>query len=230
MTLPYDAIVFDLDGTLVDTAPDLHRSLNHVLADAGLQPVALDDVRHMVGHGARRLVELGFAANGTTGERDLEAGVQTFLAYYADHLADTSVPFPGAVDCLERLTAAGAVLGVCTNKAERYSTALLDALGLSRFFAAVVGGDSLPVRKPDGGHLTGTLDAMGAGGRRAVMIGDTTTDVAAARNAGVPVAAVSFGYTAGPAADLGADGVIDHFDGLETVLAAMAATSKPANA
>ena len=230
MTLPYDAIVFDLDGTLVDTAPDLHRSLNHVLAEAGLKPVALSDLRHMVGHGARRMVELGLAANGATDQHDLEAAVQTFLAYYADHLADTSVPFPGAVDCLERLAADGAVLGVCTNKWERYSTTLLDALDLSKYFAAVVGGDSLAVRKPDGGHITGTLDAMGAAGRRAVMIGDTATDVTAARNAGVPVAAVSFGYTAEPAAALGADGVIDHFDGLETVLAAMAATSRPANA
>ncbi len=220
--MAFEAVVFDLDGTLVDTAHDLHGSLNHVLAEAGRQPVPIAAVRQLVGDGARRMIERGFEMTGPAlAEAALEDAVAAFLVHYQDHLADASIPFPGAVACLERIAAAGVRLGVCTNKRESFSVALLDALGLSGHFGAVVGGDSLSMRKPDGGHITGTLGAMGHDGGPAAMIGDTVTDVTAARDAGLPVVAVSFGYGATPAAEIGADAVIDHFDELDAALASL---------
>lgn len=225
MAMPhrFKAIVVDLDGTLVETAPDLCAALNHTLGGMAVPPVDLADVRHMIGDGARALLRRGLEASGVeSSDEDLEASFQTLLAYYNAHIADHSYPFDGIVDLLTAWKADGVKLGVCTNKMIGSTERLLAALDLSRHFDAVFGGDSLPVRKPDRRHLLAVLDAMSISPADAVMIGDSANDVAAARNAGVPVVLVSFGYTPVPASELGADAVIDHFDQLPSALAALA--------
>ncbi len=217
------ALIFDLDGTLVDTALDLHRTLNVVLDELGRPPVPDDQVRALIGDGARKLVERGLEITGGLPEdAAFEQAVERFFAYYGDHLADYSRPFPNVETVLDQMAEAGHVLGVCTNKAETFSVSLLDQLGLLNRFAAVVGGDTLPFKKPDGRHLQETVAAMGAVGRPAVMIGDSRNDVASARNAGFPVVVVSFGYRNGPVEDLGADYVIDDFIELPNLLADLA--------
>lgn len=218
------ALLFDLDGTLVDTAPDLSAATDHVLAAFGRPHVGLTQVRQMVGDGALALIRRGFAASGPApDEATLAAGHRLFLEYYGDHVADASLPFPGVVATLGRLQAAGHRMAVCTNKPYRLSVMLLERLGLSRFFEAVVGGDSLAVRKPDPGHITGTIEALRhPQGVPAIMVGDSMNDVAAARGAGIPVIAVSFGYTTVPPGQLGADRLIDDFADLPAALEGLA--------
>ena len=213
------AIVFDLDGTLVDTAPDLHDTLNAVLARRGRAGVSLDDVRHMVGDGVRALLERGFAATGGAPSEEIFAAASAeFLDHYGANVSLHSRPFPAVLETLERFRTAGHAMAVCTNKPHRFSAKLLADLKLADYFGAVLGGDSLPVRKPDKQHLLGTLAAIGADPAHAVMVGDSANDVAAARNAGVPVILVSFGYTATPARELGGDLLIDSFEELPAAL------------
>ncbi len=218
----FDAVLFDLDGTLVETAPDLADALNHTLRSAGLPTVSLADVRPMIGDGARRMLQRGIAGTGRqASEAEMDRWFEQLLGYYSDHIADQSRPFAGVVDQLERLQAAGIKLGVCTNKPVRLSERLLQLLGLADYFGAVLGGDSLVVRKPHAEHVLATLAAIDAAPDRAVLIGDSANDVNAARNAGLPVVVVSFGYTEIPARELAADAVIDHFDELPAALAAL---------
>tara|TARA_R110002167_G_scaffold129859_1_gene313081 strand:+ start:199 stop:876 length:678 start_codon:yes stop_codon:yes gene_type:complete len=219
----FDGIVFDLDGTLIETAPDLAAALNHVMARAGLPAVPLADVRHMVGDGARMLIERGFAANDQPlAAAELDRWFGVFLDYYGEHIADESHAFDGVLAVLDELQAAGLTLGVCTNKPEAMSRRLFEALGLADRFSTLLGGDSLPMRKPDPGHLLGTLERMGVAPGRAAMIGDSANDRDAARNAGVPVVLVTFGYTTIPALQLEADAHIDRFAQLPAALAALA--------
>jgi phosphoglycolate phosphatase len=213
-------LVFDLDGTLVDTAPDLVAATNHVLAHAGLPPIDAKSLRPYIGHGARYMIEKATAAASLSAAQH-EAMLARFLDYYGAHIAVGSRPFAGAVAALEGFQAAGATLAVCTNKREEMSRKLLDALDLSRFFAAVAGGDTLQSRKPDPGHLLGTIELAGGDAARAVMIGDTNVDIATAKAASVPVVAVSFGYTETPVAAFDPDAVIDHFDELAEAIAAL---------
>jgi phosphoglycolate phosphatase len=177
----------------------------------------------MVGDGARAMVEKGLNATGGIPSADFfETAVDAFFVYYAAHLADTSQPFPGVVTCLARLAEQGYAMGVCTNKSERFSHDLLSRLGLSGFFGAVVGGDSLPVRKPHPGHIHGTLERLQGGPFGwAAMVGDSANDINAARAAGVPSVAVSFGYTPIPVGELGADRLVDHYDDLPAALVAL---------
>lgn len=213
-------IVFDLDGTLVDTAPDLHRSLNAVLAEAGRAAVPLDDIRHLVGDGALKLIERGYAGTGAPVDpAELSRLFERFLAHYSAGRHALSAPFPGVRETLVHLKARGYCLGVCTNKPYRPTLEILAVLGLVDLFSAVMGGDSLPVRKPDPGHLMGTLDRMGAGAAEAVMIGDSANDVAVARAAAVPAVIVTYGYTRQPPRELGAEVVIDRFADLLEALA-----------
>jgi phosphoglycolate phosphatase len=208
-------IAFDLDGTLVDTAPDLLRALNQVLHEEGLAPLDYDKARMMVGRGAKSLIEQGYAATGLPLSPDNSpALVERFVAVYRERIAAESRPFPGVVEALETLAQAGAELVVCTNKRTDLSIALLDALDLSRHFTAVVGADAAPAAKPDARHLIFAIEQAGGDVAHALMVGDSITDVNAARNAGVPVIVTSFGYTDIPPADLGAAAVIDHFDQL----------------
>ena len=208
-------IVFDLDGTLIDTAPDLVGALNFLLAREGIAPRPLAEVRGMIGQGARALIARGFAAAGAPlDETRLSALFVDFIAHYLAHIADESRPFPGVVAAMDTLAAQGARLAVCTNKRTDLSVALLDALGLTHRFAAIVGADAAPAPKPAAAHLTATLGRAGGTAARAVMVGDSASDAGAARAAAVPLVLVSFGYTETPATELGADVLIDHFDDL----------------
>ncbi len=205
-------VVFDLDGTLVDTAPDLVAALNHVLASEGLPPVAYEEARNMVGGGARAMVERGVKANGhVLPAADTERMVSDFIAHYAKHIADQSRPFAGVETALDRLAGDGCRLAVCTNKLEWLSLRLVDALGLSARFAAICGADTFGVAKPDPRILRDTILRAGGEPAQAVMIGDSITDITTARNASVPVIAVDFGYTEIPVALLKPDRVISSF-------------------
>jgi phosphoglycolate phosphatase len=177
-------LLFDLDGTLVDSAPDLAEALNRVLADAGAEPLDLSAVTGMVGDGVRKLVERGLAARAPTLDLpalDLDAAVARFLDIYEGALAVASRPYPGVVETLDALAAEGWRMAVCTNKPEAASRVLLGALGLDRHLEAIAGGDSYPVRKPDPRHLTLTLEQLGANGAPAVLVGDSRNDLLAPR-------------------------------------------------
>lgn len=212
-------LVFDLDGTLVDTAPDLLRALNHVLDGAGSPAVAAAHIRPYISFGARRMIVEGLAAYGKSfGDDEIDRLFAQFLDHYGDNIAVESAPYPNVIEALDAAAGAGARLGVCTNKSEALSRALLTQLGLHDRFGAIVGRDTLDVYKPDPLHLTETIARAGGVTDRAVMIGDSPTDVATARAAGLPVVAVSFGYSEIPPESLGADVVIDDYVELMAVL------------
>jgi phosphoglycolate phosphatase len=205
-------IVFDLDGTLVDTAPDLVDTLNIILAREGLAPVPFDNARNMIGGGARTLIERGLQAEGRAGiAAEVDRLYKDFVAHYGDHLADRSQPFPGAVAAMEELAARGCRLAICTNKLEWLSVKLLDALGMSRHFAAICGQDTFGVQKPDPQILLQTIQRAGGQSACAVMVGDSINDIQVARAARVPVIAVDFGYTETPVSALDPDVIIGHF-------------------
>ncbi|WP_018147117.1 HAD hydrolase-like protein [Henriciella marina] len=194
-TLSGWTVVFDLDGTLVDTAPDLHLALNHCLEDAGFKPVPFDSIRHMIGQGAKAMIEKGLAYQGVgADEADGEALWQVFLSYYEANICARSKPFEGAIATLDGLTERGATLSVCTNKTQYLAETLLDALGLTTKFASICGADAVPEKKPSGDHILQSIKRAGGDDRRAIMIGDSQTDEKAARNAGLPFVFVTFGY------------------------------------
>lgn len=222
-------LVLDLDGTLVDTAGDLTATLNDVLAGEGLAPVPLDAARGMVGHGARAMLSNALLAAGTTAEPDrLDNLMAVFLDIYAGRIAETSRPYPGSVEALDRFTADGWLLAVCTNKLEAHSRLLLTALGIAGRFAVIAGQDTYGVRKPDPRHLAETIRDAGGDVSRAVMVGDSEVDVQAARAAEVPVIAVDFGYSRIPVADLAPDRVISHFDDLYAAVMAILRANREA--
>ena len=215
-----ETIIFDLDGTLVDTAPDLTAALNAVLIREGLPIVPLDQVRHMVGRGARVLIESALTSHGISIDPDRTADLMKhFLEYYEANIAETSRPFDGVEDQLHTLSSRGHKLGVCTNKPEALSLKLLTKLGLKKFFPVVLGLDSKPYRKPDPRHLIDTVAELGGNPLDSVMIGDSETDAKTAQAASIPVILVSFGYSEIPIRDLTANVVIDHFDSLQDALA-----------
>jgi phosphoglycolate phosphatase len=208
-------IAFDLDGTLVDTAPDLIATLNVLLQDDGLAPLPLAEARPFIGRGAAWLIERGFLAAGAPQtEPRLQALLERFTAHYLAHIADESRPFPGCVAAIDALKAAGARLAVCTNKRTHLSQALLDALDLTSRFDAIVGPDLAQAAKPDPRHLLATVALAGGEIGRTIMVGDAATDAGAARAAGAGLILVSFGYTEVPAAELAPDILIHHFDDL----------------
>jgi phosphoglycolate phosphatase len=212
-------IVFDLDGTLVDTAPDLINALNFVIAREGLPPVPLAAARNMIGAGVRKLVERGLEAEGVEASpADMTRMMDDFIAYYAEHIADDSRPFDGLETALDELAADGCRFAVCTNKLEWLSKRLLDRLGLSGRFAAICGADTFGVSKPDPAILRETVARAGAELTSAIMVGDAGPDVGVARRAGIPVIGVSFGYTEVPIADLKPDRVIHHMSDLKAAV------------
>lgn len=218
------AILFDLDGTLVDSAPDLIRVTNEVLARSGLPPAPEPSIRKRITSGARRMLEGGMEAVGADPARhDLDALTQDFLDIYAADAVRLTRPFPGTGEMLTALARAHARLAVCTNKRVELSHMVLKALDLQRHFVAVLGGDSVGRRKPHPDHLYDTLRAMGGAANQAVMVGDSATDIDAARAAGIPSIAVSFGYSAVPVAELGADRVIDRMDQVPDAVVALLA-------
>jgi phosphoglycolate phosphatase len=213
-------IVFDLDGTLAETAPDIIATLNVILAGEGLAPVPVSKARDLVGAGAKALIERGFKLyERPLGPEKLEALFQDFLEHYATRVADASHLYDGVVEAMDALEGDGHRLAVCTNKPERHSRLLLDALKVTGRFAAIAGRDTYPFFKPDARHLTMTIAAAGGDPARAVMIGDSRTDIATARNAGLPVICVPFGYTDVPIETLAPDAVIQHFRELPAAVA-----------
>ncbi len=212
-------LVFDLDGTLVDTAPDLIGALNHVLISAALEPVSMDEVGTLIGHGAKAMILKGMELqNFVPSEPEMAAYFDLFLGYYREHIADQSRPFDGCEAALDVLSAAGAKLAVCTNKTQALSERLLDALSLSHRFGAIIGADAVPSKKPDGDHIVRTVEAVGGTLDRAVMIGDSRTDERAARNAGLPFIWVPFGYEVETREALRPDAVLVHYSELFTLL------------
>jgi phosphoglycolate phosphatase len=217
MTQRAPILVFDLDGTLADTARDLIATLNVLLQREGLPPVAPSAARSLVGAGARALIERGFALNGAPLAAELlDPLTADFLAHYEAHIADESVLFPGADAALDRFADAGFRLAVCTNKPEPLARLLLDRLGAANRFAAICGRGTFPMHKPDPRTLQLTIAAAGGDPACALMVGDSKTDVDKAKNAGAPVVAVDFGYTEVPVGELAPDRVISHFDELWT--------------
>lgn len=217
-------IVFDLDGTLVDTAPDLIGATNHALASIGVAPVEGAALRPWISYGARRMVEEALAARGRIlDSADVDRLHGIFLDYYERNIATESRPYSGAEAVLADLLEGGARLAICTNKREGLSLALLEALGLSARFAAVAGRDTFAVHKPHPDHLIGVIGLAGGEVSRAVMVGDSGVDVEAARNARVPVVGVTFGYTATPMSALGPDALISHYRELPAALARLLA-------
>jgi len=208
---PPRMLVFDLDGTLVDTAPDLISALNYVLDREGMAPVPLDAARNMIGAGARKLLERGLEVDGRVmSVGDIDRLTRDFIDYYADHIADASRPFDGLEGALDDLAAQGFRFAVCTNKLEWLSKRLLDQLGLSARFAAICGADTFGVAKPDPAILRETVKRAGGQIAATIMVGDAGPDVGVARRAGVPVIGVEFGYTDVPIAELKPDRLIGH--------------------
>ena len=227
MTSPY-TLVFDLDGTLVDTAPDLITALNHVLDREGLPPVPMASARNMIGAGARKLIERGLEAEGrSVTPDDMDRMTADFIAYYADHIAVESRPFEGLEAALDHFSAQGHRLAVCTNKLEWLSKLLLDRLDLSKRFAAICGADTFGVSKPDPVILQQTLAQAGRPLSGAIMVGDAGPDVGVARRAGIPVIGVEFGYTDVPIAELKPDRLIGHFSELPAAVNSLAGVKKP---
>ena len=219
-------IVFDLDGTLVDTAPDLHRALNHVLADQGVPLADLEEVRRHVGQGSWKLIERTYEQHGIEADAALlSALTEKFVDVYASDIARFSQVFPGVEATLDALSDAGAAFCVCTNKRTGLSDLLLEAVGLRSRFKAVVGADSVPNRKPHGDHYRAALAASGGKLEKSLMVGDSAADVGAARAAGAPVALVSFGYTQTAPEHLGADAVFSHYSELPEICVRLLAAS-----
>lgn len=228
-----DAVVaFDLDGTLVDTAADLIGTLNVLLANEDLAPLPLLEARPFIGRGARWLIERGFTAAGAAPPPErMDSLFDRFIAHYNANIAVESRPFPGVVEALDAMKDAGARLVVCTNKRTDLSVSLLDALDLTRRFAAVVGADAAPAPKPDPRHLTAAVAAAGGEIGRTVMVGDAATDAGAARAAGAGLVLVSFGYTEIPAHELAPDILIHHFDELpDACVRLLSACGRPGSA
>ena len=215
-------ILFDLDGTLVDTAADLAWALNQVLSSIGRDPLSEASVRTMIGGGIANLVSQGLeATGGAVGAAEFTLLTTNCKALYSDHVADRSRPYPGVADALPDLAKAGFGMGVCTNKPESASRRLLSALALDVWLPVVVGGDTLPVRKPDPAVARAVMERLGATEQTAVLVGDSVTDVALARAAGIPVVLVSYGYAEEPIKDMGADAVISNFAELNALLATL---------
>lgn len=221
-------LVFDLDGTLVDSAPDLIASTNHVLDHLGLPRVDAATLRPFVGHGAKHMIE---KAIGPACEKlsDAERAdlLKRYLEFYSANIATGSRPFAGVVSALQKLRAEGVRLAVCTNKMEGMAQRLLDALDMTHYFTAIAGRDTFPVFKPDPGALLGTIALAGGDRSHAIMVGDTNVDIAAAKAADVPVIGVTFGYTETPVHAFGPDAVIEHFAELEQAIGTLLSRRQP---
>ncbi|MFC7379744.1 HAD-IA family hydrolase [Brevundimonas sp. GCM10030266] len=217
-------VVFDLDGTLVETHQDLVGTLNRMLVRHGLPEAPMESAAELIGGGARALLQHGFERAGASWEEaHAPALFEEFLTDYVAHIADHSSPFPGVVETLERLAARGAILCVATNKRTDLSEILLERLDLTRHFAAIVGPDKVSARKPSGAHLIEAVRMVGGDPARAVMVGDAAPDTGAARDAGLPCIVCTFGYSPTPPAELGGTVLIDRFSEVEGLVAGFAA-------
>jgi phosphoglycolate phosphatase len=224
ITSRFDTVLYDLDGTLIDSAKDMQLAVSNVLADHGLPPVTEDDVRIFMGQGSKVTMGKAFAKHGKSlDDAALTAVTREFVRYYeADPISHTTA-FAGVADVVTTFARLGLKQGVCTNKFENPSRIILQHLKLMPPITDVAGADTFTVRKPDPGHILQLIDKMGGHRDRAVMIGDSIHDVEAAHGAGLPAVLVSWGYTARPASELGAEAVIDRFDALPEALGQIAA-------
>ena len=215
-------VLFDLDGTLVDTAPDLINALNHVLAQAGFPPADPAIIRPHIGLGARQIVAAGLHAAGQKVPEDRFLAMTTALVnHYRDHIADESRPYQGIAEMLPILQREGMAMGICTNKSEALARRLLQTLELDHYFGAIAGGDTLPVRKPDPGHVLGLLDMLGGSTDQAVMVGDSEIDIMTAQAAGIPMIAVSYGYAMEPVEAYGPDIVLHDALSIDAAICAL---------
>lgn len=219
MARAFDIVGFDLDGTLLDTSASLTRAVNHTLAQADRPPLRIDDVRPMIGGGAKRMLEKGLEASGGYRPEDMKRLYPVLLDFYSANISEGSAPYPGLIDALDRLAAEDVRLTIVTNKFESFAIKLLDEVGLLARFATVIGGDTMGKgnAKPSAAPIREMIAR--AGGGSAVFLGDSIYDMLAARNAGIPSIAVSFGFLMGPVEELAADAVIDHYDALPETLA-----------
>lgn len=218
--MPAPLLVFDLDGTLIDTAPDLIDTLNVVFAREGLPPVDYETARNLIGGGAKVMLARGIESEGRAVEpAKLEQMFADFISHYSAHVADRSRPFPGLIEALDALSERGFRFAVCTNKLERLSVLLLNELKLADRFEAICGQDTFGIQKPDPEILRRTIAAAGGNQQRAIMIGDSLTDIRTARAAGIPVIAVDFGYSDRPVSEYGPDRIISHFAQLSDQIA-----------
>lgn len=219
--MPHPILVFDLDGTLVDTAPDLMASLNYTLAHAGLDAVHLDDMKPWLGHGGRTMLERSFASQNRALDADtMKSQLRIFLDHYRENLPGVSQPYAGVLETIDRFTSAGFVHAVCTNKLETMSVGLLGGLGIASKFAAICGQDTFAYKKPDPRHLTETIALAGGDPARAIMIGDTETDIRTAQAASIPVIALDFGYTPVHVSEFDPDAIISSYNELTADLVA----------
>lgn len=215
----FSALLFDLDGTIIDSAPDVCASVNRTLETMDRPPITVEDTKMLVGFGARTLCEKTLAMTGKPGsEEDVNLLLTGFLDSYRKNPSEHTVVFPGALEALNLFKDAGIQLGICTNKPEATCFPVLDALELRHFFSSVICGDTLEFRKPDPRHVFHTLDDMGAELSKTAFIGDSEADIEAANNAGLPSVLVTFGYCHVPFDELGANAVIDHFHELDEAL------------
>jgi phosphoglycolate phosphatase len=226
--MPSITAVFDLDGTLVDTAADLIAATNRTLASLRLAPTPAPVLRPVVSFGARSMLEAGLLHHRVSkSAAEVDALLNAFLSDYARNIAVDSRPYPGAIAALERLKSQGARLAVCTNKREHLARKLLAELRMNSLFDSVTGGDTLPVRKPDPGHLIGTVILADGDLGNCVMVGDSEVDVRTSKSAGIPVIGVNFGYSREPMAALKPDFVLQHFDQLDEAIAKVLPQAKP---
>ncbi len=220
---PFKALIFDLDGTLIDSAPDVRASVNRVLEAGGRRALSLAETKDMVGWGGRVLMEKALALTGDPGtSEDIDRALEAFLTTYADHPADNTIVFPGAIEALENFKAAGVKMAICTNKPAATTAPVLNAMGLHGFFDVVSCGDAVPHKKPDGRHVLLCAEQLGASPETVAMIGDSENDIRAAIDAGVRSVCVTFGYAHVPLDEIGADALINHFDELPWALAEIA--------
>ncbi len=214
--IPFDIIGFDLDGTLIDTSGDLAAAVNHAITAIGRPAYPAEAIRPFVGKGARVMLERALTALGDCTPELVEDRLPVLLDYYQQNLAIHSIPYPGCIAALDALAARGIRLAICTNKAERFAVPLMQQLGLADRFAAIIGGDTVGIAKPDPAPIHAMIERSGGG--RCAFVGDTINDIAGARNAGIASIAVGFGFLEGPVEELEADAVIDHFDALVPTL------------
>ena len=217
------ALIFDFDGTLIDSAPDLQAAANRMLPPLGRREVSVEEVQLMIGDGVPKLVERCFAATGDVPpEEEFQKHVAAFIKDYEPRSAELTRPYDGAIAELKRLKALGIKLSICTNKPYGATMEILKALALAPYFDVVIGGDTLPgIKKPDPRHLQAALEKMGVTPGECAMVGDNHNDVMAAHAADLPVVLLSHGYTKTPVTELGGEAVIDHFDELEDALAGL---------
>ena len=218
--MPAPLAIFDLDGTLIDTAPDLIESLNHAIAAEGLAPFGVDDTQKLVGRGVKVMIERAFELRDESLDSDtFDACFDRFTEHYRDGIPGRSRPYPGICDALDRLREDGFALAVCTNKREIFTLPLLEALNMSHYFGTITGGDTFAFRKPDPRHILETIARAGSTAENAVMVGDSSNDIEAAKGAGVATIAVTFGYADRPVADMAADRTISDFADLTPAMA-----------